>query len=134
MNAMLPAHSLPIDMLLAQRVNASAQLTSDTRVLNAGDVMLAYPVGNSHQSSDSRLYIDQALSLGAALVLYEPKGLTAELAEVCEDDRCVPVMDLAKKAGGIAANWYQNPSCQMVKQQLVNGLHMHCTLKINHLL
>ena len=113
MNAMLPAHSLPIDMLLAQHASANAQLTSDTRTLKVGDVMLAYPVGNSHQTSDSRLYIPQALSLGAALVLYEPNGLATELVEICKDARCVPVTDLAKKAGGIAANWYQNPSRQM---------------------
>ena len=87
MNAMLPAHSLPIDMLLAQHASANAQLTSDTRALKAGDVMLAYPVGNSHQISDSRSYIPQALSLGASLVLYEPNGLAAELVEICKDAR-----------------------------------------------
>ena len=136
MNAMLPTHSLPLDMLLAQHVSASAQLTSDTRMLKAGDVMLAYPVGNAHQISDSRLYISKALNLGAALVLYEPSGLTGELVEVCKDPRCVPVADLAKKAGGIAANWYQNPSSQMrvigitgtngkttVSQWVANALH-----------
>lgn len=136
MNAMLPAHSLPIDMLLAQHASANAQLTSDTRALKAGDVMLAYPVGNSHQISDSRSYIPQALSLGASLVLYEPNGLAAELVEICKDARCVPVTDLAKKAGGIAANWYQNPSRQMrvigitgtngkttVSQWIANALH-----------
>ncbi|MFM8153360.1 MAG: UDP-N-acetylmuramoyl-L-alanyl-D-glutamate--2,6-diaminopimelate ligase, partial [Polynucleobacter victoriensis] len=91
-------------------MSAQAHLTSDTRKLKAGDVMLAYPVGNAHQISDSRIYISQALSLGAALVLYEPNGLTKEQIEVCKDPRCVPVIDLAQKVGGIAANWYQNPS------------------------
>lgn len=110
MNAMLPTHSLSLDMLLAQHVSAQAHLTSDTRKLKAGDVMLAYPVGNTHQISDSRIYISQALNLGAALVLYEPNGLTKEQIEVCKDPRCVPVIDLAQKAGSIAANWYQNPS------------------------
>lgn len=137
MNAMLPIHSLPLDMLLEQHVSASAQLTSDTRALKAGDVMLAYAVGNAHQISDSRIYIPQALSLGAALVLYEPNDLVAELVEVCKDPRCVPVKDLAKKAGDIAANWYQNPSHQMrvigitgtngkttVSQWIANALHV----------
>ena len=60
MNAMLPIHSLPLDMLLEQHVSASAQLTSDTRALKAGDVMLAYAVGNAHQISDSNIYSSSA--------------------------------------------------------------------------
>ena len=113
MNAMLPTHSLSLDMLLAQHANADAQLTSDTRALKPGDVMLAYPVGNAQQTSDSRIYIPQALSLGAALVLYEPSDLSEELVEVCKDPRCVPVKDLAKQVGVISGNWYQNPSHHM---------------------
>ena len=113
MNAMLPTHSLSLDMLLAQHANADAQLTSDTRALKPGDVMLAYPVGNVQQTSDSRIYIPQALSLGAALVLYEPSDLSEELVEVCKDPRCVPVKDLAKQVGVISGNWCQNPSHHM---------------------
>ena len=113
MNAMLPTHSLSLDMLLAQHANADAQLTSDTRALKPGDVMLAYPVGNAQQTSDSRIYIPQALSLGAALVLYEPSDLSEELVEVCKDPRCVPVKDLAKQVGVISGNWCQNPSHHM---------------------
>jgi UDP-N-acetylmuramoyl-L-alanyl-D-glutamate--2,6-diaminopimelate ligase len=91
-------------------VKPGAQMTSDTRALKAGDVMLAYPVGNSRQLTDNRVHIPQALSLGAVLVLYEPSGLTEELKTVCKDSRCIAVAHLAEQAGEIAANWYGQPS------------------------
>ena len=110
MNAMLPINSIPLESLLSEHVKPDAHMTSDTRALKAGDVMLAYPVGNSRQLTDNRIHIAQALTLGAALVLYEPKGLAAELKTVCKDSRCVAINDLAEKAGEIAANWYGHPS------------------------
>ncbi len=110
MNAMLPINSISLESLLSEHVKSDAHLTSDTRVLRAGDVMLAYPVGNSRQLTDNRVHIPQALSLGAALVLYEPSGLTEELKIVSKDSRCVAVNDLAERAGEIAANWYGHPS------------------------
>jgi len=113
MNAMLPINSIPLESLLNEHVKPDAHLTSDTRVLKAGDVMLAYPVGNSRQLTDNRSYITKALSLGATLVLYEPSGLTEELKTVCKDSRCVAVSDLAEQAGEIAANWYGHPSQSM---------------------
>jgi hypothetical protein len=79
MNAMLPINSIPLESLLSEHVKPDALMTADTRALKAGDVMLAYPVGNSRQLTDNRSYIAKALSLGAALVLYEPSGLTEEL-------------------------------------------------------
>jgi UDP-N-acetylmuramoyl-L-alanyl-D-glutamate--2,6-diaminopimelate ligase len=113
MNAMLPINSISLESLLSVHVRPGAQMTSDTRALNAGDVMLAYPVGNSRQLTDNRSYIAQALSSGAALVLYEPSGLAEELKTVCKDSRCVPVPNLAEQAGDIAANWYGHPSQSM---------------------
>ena len=110
MNAMLPINSLSLESLLGEHVKPDAHMTSDTRALKTGDVMLSYPVGNSRQSTDSRVHIAEALSLGAALVLYEPRGLADELKTVCKDGRCVAVNDLAEKAGEIAANWYGHPS------------------------
>ncbi len=106
MNAMLPINSIPLELLLSEHVKPDAHMTSDTRALKAGDVMLAYPVGNSRQLIDNRVHIPQALSLGAALVFYEPSGLAEELKIICKDSRCVAVTDLAEKAGEIAANWY----------------------------
>jgi UDP-N-acetylmuramoyl-L-alanyl-D-glutamate--2,6-diaminopimelate ligase len=113
MNAMLPINSIPLKTLLSEHVKVDALMTSDTRALKAGDVMLAYPVGNSRQLTDNRVHIAQALSLGAALVLYEPKGLAEELKTVCKDSRCHAVTDLAQQAGEIAANWYGHPSESM---------------------
>ena len=113
MNAMLPINSIPLESMLSEHVKPDAHMTSDTRALKAGDVMLAYPVGNSRQLTDNRSYIAQALSLGAALILYEPSGLAEELKTVCKDSRCVPVPHLAEQAGEIAANWYGHPSRMM---------------------
>jgi UDP-N-acetylmuramoyl-L-alanyl-D-glutamate--2,6-diaminopimelate ligase len=110
MNAMLPTNSISLESLLSVHVRPGAKMTSDTRALEAGDVMLAYPVGNSRQLTDNRVHITQALSLGAALVLYEPSGLTEELKTVCKDSRCVAVPRLAEQAGEIAANWHGQPS------------------------
>jgi UDP-N-acetylmuramoyl-L-alanyl-D-glutamate--2,6-diaminopimelate ligase len=110
MNAMLPINTISLESLLSEHVKPDAHMTSDTRALKPGDVMLAYPVGNSRQLTDNRIHIAQALTLGAALVLYEPKGLAAELKTVCKDSRCVAINDLAEKAGEIAANWYGHPS------------------------
>lgn len=113
MNAMLPINSIPLESLLSEHVKPDAHMTSDTRVLKAGDVMLAYPVGNSRQLTDNRVHIAKALSLGAALVLYEPSDLTEELKAVCKDKRCVAVNDLAERAGEITANWYGHASQSM---------------------
>ena len=101
---MLPINTIPLESLLSEHVKPDAHMTSDTRALKAGDVMLAYPVGNSRQLTDNRIHIAQALTLGAALVLYEPKGLAAELKTVCKDSRCIAVNDLTEQAGAIAAN------------------------------
>jgi UDP-N-acetylmuramoyl-L-alanyl-D-glutamate--2,6-diaminopimelate ligase len=113
MNAMLPINSIPLESLLIAHVKPDAHMTSDTRALKAGDVMLAYPVGNNRQLTDNRVHIAKALSLGAALVLYEPSGLTEELKTVCKDSRCIAVNDLTEQAGAIAANWYGHPSESM---------------------
>jgi len=113
MNAMLPVNALPLDIILQKLVKAGAKMTGDTRALKAGDVMMAYPVGNQRQLTDNRSFIAEALNKGAAVVLYEPTGLTAELANICKDERCVAISDLANKAGSIAAHWYGEPSQAM---------------------
>lgn len=113
MNAMLPVNALPLEIILQKLVKAGANMTSDTRALQAGDVMMAYPVGNQRQCTDNRLFIADALSKGASVVLYEPAGLSAELQAICLDQRCVPVKDLANQAGVIASHWYGEPSQTM---------------------
>ena len=113
MNAMLPVNALPLEIILQKLVKAGAKMTGDTRALKAGDVMMAYPVGNQRQLSDNRSFIAEALNKGAAVVLYEPAGLSADLLATCKDERCVPVADLANQAGVIAAHWYGQPSQAM---------------------
>ena len=56
-----------IDDIVAwlRSVAPSAQLTSDSRLLNAGDAFFAYP----GDSADGRNYIAAALQRGAAAVL-----------------------------------------------------------------
>lgn len=118
MNAMLPMNALPLHLSLQPFMKAGAQMTGDTRVLKAGDVMLAYAVGNQRQSSDNRGYIVKALNLGASLVLYEPDGIESllsldDLHLIQKDQRCVAVKGLAEQAGIIAAEWYQHPTRSM---------------------
>ena len=93
-------------------------MTGDTRVLKAGDVMLAYPMGNTRQLSDNRPFIGHALSLGASLVLYEPQGLSQvvsaeDLRLIEQDSRCIAVENLTEQAGVLAAYWYGQPSQAM---------------------
>jgi UDP-N-acetylmuramoyl-L-alanyl-D-glutamate--2,6-diaminopimelate ligase len=113
MNAMLPVNALPLEIILQKLVKAGAKMTGDTRALKAGDVMMAYPVGNQRQLSDNRSFIAEALNKGAAVVLYEPTGLSADLLEICKDERCIAVNDLAAQAGVIASHWYGEPSQAM---------------------
>lgn len=118
MNAMLPMNALPLHLSLQPYMKAGAQMTGDTRVLKAGDVMLAYPMGNQRLKSDNRAYMLQALSLGAALVLYEPQGLEDilnknDLQLVKDDERCIPVEGLSDQAGVLSDAWYQHPSRSM---------------------
>ena len=116
MNAMMPINSLSLEVLLSphfEHVPSTASMSIDTRVLSAGDVFLAYPVGNAQQKSDNRVYIPTALNLGVSLVLYDPDGLNIELQKSCEDQRCIAVKNLAVHAGSIAAQWYGKPSDAM---------------------
>ena len=113
MNAMLPVNALPLEIILQKLVKAGAKMTNDTRALKAGDVMMAYPVGNQRQLTDNRSFITEALNKGAAVVLYDPQGLSADLLDVCKDERCVPVENLSDQAGVIAAHWYGEPSQAM---------------------
>ena len=113
---MMPINSLSLEVLLSphfEHVPSTASMSIDTRVLSAGDVFLAYPVGNAQQKSDNRVYIPTALNLGVSLVLYDPDGLNIELQKSCEDQRCIAVKNLAVHAGSIAAQWYGKPSDAM---------------------
>jgi len=98
-----------IDDIVAwlRSVAPSAQLTSDSRLLNAGDVFFAYP----GDSADGRNYIAAALQRGAAAVLYDDGDAYAWPAAADVPHRAVT--GLKQLAGEIAAAWYGRPDSQM---------------------
>lgn len=103
-----------IQNLLYSEVDRSAHLSSDTRLLGAGDVFLAYPVGSGKGLSDNRIHIPQALELGVSLVLYEKENWSenehVNAREKLGDPRCIAVPQLASLASEIADWWYGHPS------------------------
>ena len=103
-----PAHQQIAAALawLRQHVAPTAQLHSDTRSLNAGDVFLAYAV----DGADNRAYIAEAVARGAAAVLYQPEGL----ADAPAAPAVLAVPALNELAGAIASGWYGDPSDDML--------------------
>lgn len=118
MNAMLPTIALSPYQFLEPFIKAGGKITVDSREINKGDVLLAYPVGNERQLTDNRSYITNGLNNGAALVLYEPLGLEKivdkkELDKILINDKCIAIEHLAEQAGHLAAYWYKKPSQSM---------------------
>jgi UDP-N-acetylmuramoyl-L-alanyl-D-glutamate--2,6-diaminopimelate ligase len=86
---------------------ATAQLSSDSRSIAAGDVFLAYP----GDTADGRKYIAHAIEKGARAVVCEAEGFN------WNDGWQLPhlsVQDLKKVAGPIANAWYRQPDANMV--------------------
>ena len=90
---------------LRARVAPQAGLHADTRSLKPGDVFVAYAV----EGADNRPYVDQALALGAAAVLYQPEGFAGQ--PDASKSLAVPQLDVL--AGEIASGWYGDPSDAM---------------------
>ena len=86
----------------------SAQLTSDSRLLNAGDVFLAYP----GDSADGRHHIAAAVRRGASAVLFDDGGDFAWDEALDVPHRAVA--GLKQLAGPIANAWYDAPDAQML--------------------
>ncbi|MET0961556.1 MAG: UDP-N-acetylmuramoyl-L-alanyl-D-glutamate--2,6-diaminopimelate ligase [Noviherbaspirillum sp.] len=86
----------------------SAQLTSDSRRVNPGDVFLAYP----GDSADGRNYIGAAVQRGAAAVLYDEGGDYAWDATLDLPHR--GVAGLKQLAGSLASSWYGAPDARML--------------------
>ncbi|WP_428214319.1 Mur ligase domain-containing protein, partial [Enterococcus casseliflavus] len=89
-----------------RQASPSAQLTSDSRRVAAGDVFFAY-VGDA----DGRSYIADAVERGAAAVLYEADGYSWP-EQIDAPHLAVP--DLKMRAGEIAAAWYGQPDQHML--------------------
>lgn len=106
-----------IEGLLHSEVDRSANMCSDTRLLVAGDIFLAYPVGSGDGLADNRTHIPKALELGASIVLYETQDWAEnqyiEARAVLGDSRCIPVHGLSELAGPIADRWYKQPSAKL---------------------
>ena len=88
----------------------------DSRKVKEGDLFLAFPGA----IADGRNFISGAIERGAAAVLFEelscskkPSALFDDLKKTCGDTLIMPVQDLAKKAGLLAANFYGQPSQRM---------------------
>ena len=110
-------HLKDIQYLLLSEVERKAHLSSDTRLLEAGDVFLAYPVGNGKGRSDNRIHIGKALSLGVSLVLYDSENWleneNIDAREQLGDPRCYAIPNLGDMASEIADWWYGSPSSDL---------------------
>lgn len=105
---------LNIENQLRSRVQSSAHLCADTRLLKAGDVFVAYPVGSGDVVVDNRSHIPAALDAGASVVLYEEAAWDecslSQVRESLMDERCIAVRSLAEMVGELASAWYGYPS------------------------
>jgi len=88
-------------------VAPSAQLTSDSRQVNPGDVFFAWP----GDTADGRSHIAAALQRGAAAVLYEDSDGYAWNAAADVPHR--GVAGLSQAAGPLANAWYGKPDAGM---------------------
>jgi UDP-N-acetylmuramoyl-L-alanyl-D-glutamate--2,6-diaminopimelate ligase len=104
-----PAANPSVDALLTwmRAVAPSAQLSSDSRSLAAGDVFLAYP----GDDADGRDYIDAALARGASAVVFEDGDGHAWKGAADFPHRGVAGLKLL--AGDIASGWYGKPDAGM---------------------
>ncbi|HTD05492.1 UDP-N-acetylmuramoyl-L-alanyl-D-glutamate--2,6-diaminopimelate ligase [Undibacterium sp.] len=90
-----------------RQVAPGAQLSSDSRAIKTGDVFFAFPIG----SGDGRRHLQQAISNGAAAVVYESHGFS------WDDTLAVPhkgVAQLQQQLGPIANAYYAQPDQAML--------------------
>ncbi|WP_329604987.1 UDP-N-acetylmuramoyl-L-alanyl-D-glutamate--2,6-diaminopimelate ligase [Undibacterium flavidum] len=91
-----------------QHLKSTAQLTSDSREIQVGDVFFAFPIIAG--KGDGRAFIQSAIERGAAAIVYE------ESSELANAEITVPhlaVKDLITLVGAISGAWYGNPTQDM---------------------
>ena len=88
---------------LRETVTLSAELTTDSRAVEKGDVFLAYP-GAHH---DGRAFIGDAIERGAAAVVWEGDGFSWDPAWQAAQRS---VSRLKSALSLISAQWYGEPS------------------------
>lgn len=81
-----------------------ASIENDSRRIQPGSLFIAYPGA----ASDGRLFIDKAVSAGAAAVAYEPAHFPKD-GILPESIPCIPIAELATKLAFIAKQFYDNP-------------------------
>ncbi len=87
---------------------AISAICSDSRKVVAGSMFIAV----KGYASDGHSYIAQAISSGAAAIVYEDEtALSEQLAKAGNPDICLVKVEASRKAVAImAANFYDNPS------------------------
>jgi MurE/MurF fusion protein len=93
---------------LRARVVEGAHLRLDARDIRPGDVFVACP----GYASDGRLYIEQALSLGAGAVLFEGPSMQVTAAHLASP-LVLEVEGLRPILGQLADHWYGQPSAAL---------------------
>ncbi len=83
-------------------------LSQDSRQLQAGDLFFAYP----GLGSDGRHFIPEAISKGAAAILFEPDG-GGSIDLTTTPIPLLPIRHLTAQLGPIAARFYDYPSRYM---------------------
>lgn len=116
MSDTLTSKAVSLLQSLAVRGVEARRLTTDSRTVTKGDIFLAYP---GHYA-DGRVYIDDAVARGAAVVLFEPYAASdmdrARLIEnVLTHARkagvvCEPIENLVALAGELAHQLCDRPS------------------------
>lgn len=85
-----------------------AQLSSDSRSIQKGDVFFAFPI--AAEAGDGRRHIVNAIANGAAAIVFDPENFVwDETLNVPH----LPVIALQAAAGQIANTWYAQPDLPM---------------------
>lgn len=84
-------------------------LQNDSRQIQPGFLFFAYPGA----ATDGRLHLPQAISAGAAAIVYEPVSWPVSVS-LPEGIPCIAFTGLAQMLGQIANRFYGEPSKQMV--------------------
>lgn len=84
-------------------------LSQDSRQLQAGDLFFAYP----GLGSDGRHFIPEAISKGAAAILFEPDAENSVDLPITTPIPLLPIRHLTAQLGPIAARFYDYPSRYM---------------------
>jgi len=114
----------PLNIVVAHDCDIS-HLAIDSRQVQPGSLFFAYPGAEA----DGRDFIESAIAIGAAAVVYEPTDFEMS---VSVDVPMLPVNNLQRQVGVIAAEFYDQPSqaLQVFGVTGTNGKTTCCTLLV----